>query len=106
MRVAVLGSTGETGREVVTALLDAGHIVTALVRDPTRLPVTHASLTTTLADVFRYGAWGVNLNGVAGVTVRRAWRLGWRARRRSSLRWASPRLDSGWTGSPAQSGLC
>ena len=56
MRVAVLGATGETGREVVTALLDAGHTVTALVRDPARLPVTHSSLTLTLADVFRYGS--------------------------------------------------
>jgi putative NADH-flavin reductase len=34
MRVAVLGATGRTGRLVVDELLDRGHQVTALVRDP------------------------------------------------------------------------
>jgi putative NADH-flavin reductase len=34
MRVAVLGATGRTGREIVDELLQRGHEVVALVRDP------------------------------------------------------------------------
>lgn len=40
MKLLVLGATGGTGREVVTQALEAGHDVTVLVRDPTRLTVT------------------------------------------------------------------
>ncbi|MCL3862874.1 NAD(P)-dependent oxidoreductase [Actinotalea sp. K2] len=41
MRVALLGATGRTGRHVLTTLLDHGHDVVVLVRDPTALG-THA----------------------------------------------------------------
>ena len=34
MKLAVLGATGSVGRELVTQALDAGHAVTALVREP------------------------------------------------------------------------
>lgn len=37
MNLLVFGATGATGRLVVTAALDAGHTVTAYVRDPRRL---------------------------------------------------------------------
>ncbi|ASU58644.1 MULTISPECIES: NAD(P)-dependent oxidoreductase [Nocardiopsis] len=46
MRITVLGATGGTGRHVVDQALNAGHRVTALVRDPARLPVTHERLET------------------------------------------------------------
>jgi uncharacterized protein YbjT (DUF2867 family) len=39
MDITVLGATGGTGRHVVTQALDAGHRVTAVVRDPARLAV-------------------------------------------------------------------
>jgi putative NADH-flavin reductase len=39
MRITVFGATGGTGRHVVEQALDAGHQVTAVVRDPARLPV-------------------------------------------------------------------
>ncbi|WP_329561093.1 NAD(P)-dependent oxidoreductase [Kitasatospora sp. NBC_01266] len=38
MRLTVFGATGGVGREVVQQALDAGHEVTAVVRDPARLP--------------------------------------------------------------------
>lgn len=63
MRVAVTGATGFLGLHLVAALVDAGHRVTALVRDPKRLgalePLVtaqeialddHAALVATLAD--------------------------------------------------------
>jgi uncharacterized protein YbjT (DUF2867 family) len=39
MNITVLGATGGTGRHVVAQALDAGHRVTAVVRDPARLAV-------------------------------------------------------------------
>ncbi len=39
MKITVFGATGGVGREVVRQALDAGHEVTAVVRDPARLPV-------------------------------------------------------------------
>lgn len=38
MNLAILGATGATGRHVVEQALAAGHSVTAVVRDPSRLP--------------------------------------------------------------------
>lgn len=38
MRIGVLGATGRIGRLLVSELLQRGHQVTVLVRDPTRLP--------------------------------------------------------------------
>uniref|UniRef100_A0AAU2JP10 NAD(P)H-binding protein n=1 Tax=Streptomyces sp. NBC_00049 TaxID=2903617 RepID=A0AAU2JP10_9ACTN len=39
MKITVFGATGGVGREVVRQALDAGHEVTAVVRDPARLSV-------------------------------------------------------------------
>lgn len=45
MRVLVFGATGGAGRAIVARLLDAGHAVTAYVRDPTRMaPAPHLSI--------------------------------------------------------------
>ncbi|MGC5014332.1 NAD(P)-dependent oxidoreductase [Streptosporangium sp. DT93] len=38
MKLTVCGATGGTGQEVVRQALEAGHEVTAVVRDPARLP--------------------------------------------------------------------
>ncbi|MCI4044599.1 NAD(P)-binding oxidoreductase [Streptomyces sp. TRM75563] len=40
MRITVFGATGGVGREVVGQALSAGHKVTAVVRDPDRLPAS------------------------------------------------------------------
>src|SRR4051812_42591318 len=45
MNVTVFGATGAVGREVVTQALDAGHHVTAYLRNPAKLTVTHPNLT-------------------------------------------------------------
>lgn len=50
MRIAVLGATGATGRLMVSAALARGLRVTALARDPGRVPAS-PGLTTVLADV-------------------------------------------------------
>jgi uncharacterized protein YbjT (DUF2867 family) len=44
MKLTVFGATGGIGREVVRQALDAGHTVTAVVRDSSRLAVVHPAL--------------------------------------------------------------
>lgn len=56
MRILVLGASGGTGRELVRLSLDRGHHVTALVRDPQRLPVEHEFLTVVTGDLLERGA--------------------------------------------------
>ncbi|WP_329386975.1 NAD(P)H-binding protein [Streptomyces sp. NBC_01351] len=53
MKITVFGATGGVGQEVVRQALDAGHEVTAVVRDPARLPLpAHERLrVATVADV-------------------------------------------------------
>lgn len=43
-RVAVFGATGKIGRLVVARLLDGGHDVVVLARDPTKLTAVHPRL--------------------------------------------------------------
>lgn len=50
MRITVFGATGRTGHHVVRGALAAGHHVTAVVRDPTRLHHDHPRLEPVVAD--------------------------------------------------------
>ncbi|WP_106400068.1 NAD(P)-dependent oxidoreductase [Actinocorallia populi] len=51
MKLTVFGATGGTGRLLVRQALEAGHHVTAVVRDPARLPIDHPALDAVVADV-------------------------------------------------------
>jgi uncharacterized protein YbjT (DUF2867 family) len=44
MKLTIFGATGGIGGQVVRQALDAGHKVTAVVRDPVRLGVSHPAL--------------------------------------------------------------
>jgi uncharacterized protein YbjT (DUF2867 family) len=50
-RVLVVGGTGGTGRQLVAQALERGLTVTALVRDPAKLTLTHERLTIVKGDV-------------------------------------------------------
>ena len=51
MRILVIGSTRGTGQQVMQQAIAAGHMVTALARDPTRLDVQHDRLSVVRGDV-------------------------------------------------------
>lgn len=51
MKLTVFGATGGIGRELVRQALDAGHEVTAVVRDPARLAVTGDRLEIVRSDL-------------------------------------------------------
>ncbi|MFE7720784.1 NAD(P)-dependent oxidoreductase [Nocardia rhizosphaerihabitans] len=51
MKIAVFGATGGIGRLVVAGLLDAGHRVTAVVRNPAKLTLSHPELTVITAEL-------------------------------------------------------
>jgi uncharacterized protein YbjT (DUF2867 family) len=51
MKLTVLGATGGIGKELVRQALAAGHEVTAVVRDPARMPVTGERLEVFRADL-------------------------------------------------------
>ncbi|MFJ3041894.1 MULTISPECIES: NAD(P)-dependent oxidoreductase [Streptomyces] len=51
MKLTVFGATGGIGQEIVRQALEAGHEVTAVVRDPARLPVTGERLEVFRADL-------------------------------------------------------
>lgn len=50
MRLLILGATGPTGRNLVDQALGAGHEVTALARNASRLPDAHPHLAVVVGD--------------------------------------------------------
>jgi putative NADH-flavin reductase len=63
MKLTIFGATGGTGRLLVGQALDAGHHVTAVVRDPSRLTIDHPALDTVVADVFDSSSLESTLDG-------------------------------------------
>jgi len=51
MRVIVFGATGRTGRQVVAQALERGHDVTAFVRNPAKLGLSHQRLSVARGNV-------------------------------------------------------
>ncbi len=50
-RIMVFGATGKTGTQIVRQALEAGHNVTAFVRNPTRLAISDPKLRVVTGDV-------------------------------------------------------
>lgn len=51
MKIVVFGASGGTGIEIVRQALDAGHEVTAFVRDPGKMNIQHAHLNILQGDI-------------------------------------------------------
>lgn len=63
MKLTVFGATGGIGKEIVRQALGAGHEVTAVVRDPARLPLAGDRLEVFHADLTDPGALGPAVAG-------------------------------------------
>ncbi|WP_234734034.1 NAD(P)-dependent oxidoreductase [Tellurirhabdus bombi] len=51
MKIAIIGASGFVGSRLVTEALERGHDVTAIARNPEKITVQNAALTTKQADV-------------------------------------------------------
>src|SRR5262245_49531418 len=69
MKIAVLGSTGGTGKNVVARALAAGHDVVALARRPEAVATKHDKLVVAKADVHDKEAIAKALVGVDAVVL-------------------------------------
>ena len=69
MHLAIFGATGGTGRQLTEQALQAGHAVTALVRDPAKLALTHPALTVIGGNVLDETAVANTLARAAAVCV-------------------------------------
>lgn len=54
MKINIFGASGKTGHELVKQALAQGHEVTAFVRTPSKLNITHHHLTVIQGDVSNY----------------------------------------------------
>ncbi len=54
MNILILGASGRTGNELVKQALAQGHVVTAFVRNPSKLKVTHQNLKVVQGNVADY----------------------------------------------------
>ncbi len=66
MHIALFGATGGTGHQVLVQALEAGHSVTALVRDPSKL-AGHDRLTVAQGDVLDQAAVNACVEGTDAV---------------------------------------
>ena len=56
MRIAIFGSTGSIGRELVKQALDKGYSVTAAARNPSKVDIKHGNLCVVSANVMDWRA--------------------------------------------------
>jgi uncharacterized protein YbjT (DUF2867 family) len=69
MNIVVFGATGSTGRLVVESALSAGHLVTAFVREPKRMPLAHAHLRIVKGDVMDPASVAPAVEGADAIIV-------------------------------------
>jgi uncharacterized protein len=91
MKVAVLGSTGRTGKRVVQHALDRGHHVQALARRPETVTLVHPYLIVVQADAHDAEALDATLAGCDAIVSA----LGFRQCAATAV-W-SGREDAKWT---------
>jgi putative NADH-flavin reductase len=67
MKIALFGGTGKTGGLILKQALSAGHQITALVRDPTKLEPPHQRLRVVIGAANQPGAIADTVRGTAVV---------------------------------------
>ena len=99
-RVTVFGAAGATGRHVIAAAAEAGHEVTVLVRDPTKLGGADPRITVLQGDARDPDAVGAAVQGAEAVISTIGGPGQERAIMRSDLDWTIARCVV-LTGGPA-----
>ncbi len=66
-RVLIVGATGGTGRQLVGQALERGYVVTALVRNPSKLQIKHPQLQVIQGDVLDYASVEAAVRGQEAV---------------------------------------
>ncbi len=56
MKLAIFGSTGTVGLQLVQQALEHGHTVTVFVRDPSKLDTSHANMQVMQGDVMDFAS--------------------------------------------------
>jgi putative NADH-flavin reductase len=69
MNIVIFGASGKTGVEIVTQGLEQGHQVTAFVRDPAKLALSHERLRFVTGDVLKPDSITAALEGQQAVIV-------------------------------------
>jgi len=69
MNLLIFGASGGTGRHLVEQAFAQGHGVTAFVRDPARLPISHPDLRIIRGDVSDAGGVAESVAGQGAVLV-------------------------------------
>ena len=94
MRITVFGATGGTGKQLVQQGLDAGHQVTAVVRNRSKLTIEHPQLDVHTAGLDDPDTLVPALEGrdVAFSAIGGQPSHSW-ARARSCAHWRRPRCD-------------
>jgi putative NADH-flavin reductase len=67
MKLFIAGANGGIGRQAVEQALQAGHQVTALVRDPAKLALTHLNLRIVKGDIMQPDTFAHQLKGQQAV---------------------------------------
>ena len=67
MKLVIFGATGGTGKHLVRKALDAGHLVTAYVRNPDKLDVAHENLTVVKGEITDQDAVSAAIAGADAV---------------------------------------
>jgi putative NADH-flavin reductase len=66
-QIVVLGANGGIGRQAVEMALTQGHCVTAILRTPATLTITHPHLTVVKGDILKPEAWEKYLENKDGI---------------------------------------
>ena len=56
MKLLIIGGTGATGQQLIKQALEQGHHLTALVRNPAKLKITHSNLRIVKGNVLDYSS--------------------------------------------------
>ena len=67
MKIALYGATGKAGRRILEELVSRGHRVTAIVRDPAKIPEPEPGVTVTRDDLSDPRKIAAAVNGAEAV---------------------------------------